>query len=87
MFVSKPSRQSPQGDLKITSGDQARLLRDAAMSVLKAGGKLKVDTDDGLCSWTYEGPELRINYQPAVAGASMPRIVEVWETATAGSMI
>jgi hypothetical protein len=57
------------------------------MSVLKARGRFKVNTDDGVCTWTYDGPEFRICHQPAVAGASMPRIVEVWETATAGSMI
>ena len=61
-------------------------LRDAAMSVLKARGRFEVDTDDGVCTWTYDGPALRINYQPAIAGASMPGIVDVWETATVGAM-
>jgi hypothetical protein len=62
------------------------LLRDAAMSVLKESGRFKVDTDDGVCIWTYGGRGIRIDYQPAVAGASMPSIVEVWETVTVGTM-
>jgi hypothetical protein len=49
-------------------------------------GRSNVDTDDGVCTWTYGGPELRINYQLAVADASMPSIVEVWETETVGAV-
>jgi hypothetical protein len=64
----------------MTPDDHAMALHDAAMSVLKARGRFKVDTDDGVCTWTYGGPEIRIRYQPAIAGTSMPGIIDISET-------
>jgi hypothetical protein len=64
----------------MTPDDQAMALRDAALAVLRAKGRFKVDTDDGVRTWTYDGPEIRICYQPAIAGASMPSIIDIWLT-------
>jgi hypothetical protein len=60
MFVSKRSRRSPESDSRVTPDDRTRALRDAVMLVLKARGRFKVDTDDGVCTWNYGGPEIRI---------------------------
>jgi hypothetical protein len=59
--------------------DTAKELRDAALLVLKASGKFKI-TDDGVCLYIYDDKQIRIGYQPAIAGTSMPSFIDIWLT-------
>jgi hypothetical protein len=59
--------------------DTAKELRDAALLVLKARGQFKI-TDDGVCLYVYDDEWIRIGYQPAIAGASMPSIIDISES-------
>jgi hypothetical protein len=55
------------------------VLRDAALAILRAKGEFKI-TDAGVCLYVFDGDEIRIGYQPAIAGASMPSFIDISET-------
>jgi hypothetical protein len=60
------------------SDDTARALRDAALRILKARGRFRVD--DGVCSYSYRDENIRICHEPAIAGADMPSVIDIWQT-------
>jgi hypothetical protein len=64
----------------------AKDLRVAALAVLRLRGRFNVD-HDGVASNNFADSDLRISHQPAIAGSSMPSVIDIWQVGSSAKVM